>query len=162
MLSSPAAAAAVVLCLALDDCASISNAKLPAKLPAAFRARARKIPFRRRAFSVVQCAYSLERSLSDGGGSAAVSRQPPRSFIHLFFPRRNSTVMAKTIATILGVVFILVGIVGFLVGPATPMMPNFLGTHLTTTHNLLHIISGAIAPYFGLAGTLAPAKMFDI
>jgi hypothetical protein len=70
--------------------------------------------------------------------------------------------MAKTIATILGVVFILVGIVGFLVGPATPMMPNFLGTHLTTTHNLVHIISGAIALYFGLAGTLAAAKMFDI
>jgi len=70
--------------------------------------------------------------------------------------------MAKTIATILGVVFILVGIVGFLVGPATPMMPNFLGTHLTTTHNLVHLISGAIDLYFGFAGSLAAARMFDI
>src|SRR5438270_6572459 len=83
MLSSPAAAAAVVLCLALDDCASISNAKLPAKLPATFRARARKIPFTRRAFSVVQCAYSLERALSESGGqrcresSAAPLVHPP-------------------------------------------------------------------------------------
>jgi hypothetical protein len=71
--------------------------------------------------------------------------------------------MAKTIATILGVVFILVGIVGFIVGkPADPMTANFIGTHLTTTHNLVHIISGAIALYFGLAGTLAAARMFDI
>ncbi|HZT58482.1 MAG TPA: DUF4383 domain-containing protein [Pyrinomonadaceae bacterium] len=70
--------------------------------------------------------------------------------------------MAKTIATILGVVFILVGIVGFFVGPTTPMMPNFLGTHLSTTHNLVHIISGAISLYFGLAGTLGAAKTFDI
>src|SRR5207248_6157171 len=155
MLSSPAAAAAVVLCLALDDCASISNAKLPAKLPATFRARARKIPFTCRAFSVVQCAYSLERALSESGGSAAVSRQPPRSFIHLFFPRRNSTVMAKTIATILGVVFILVGIVGFI-------SHDFLGTHLTMAHNLVHIVSGALALYFGLAGSLSAARLFCI
>jgi hypothetical protein len=71
--------------------------------------------------------------------------------------------MAKTIATILGVVFILVGIVGFLVGkPADPMTANFIGTHLTTSHNLVHIISGAISLYFGLAGSLSAARMFDI
>jgi hypothetical protein len=63
--------------------------------------------------------------------------------------------MAKTIATILGVVFILVGIVGF-------FAPTLMGTHLSTTHNLVHIISGAIALYFGLAGTLGAAKTFDI
>jgi hypothetical protein len=61
--------------------------------------------------------------------------------------------MAKTISTILGVVFILVGIVGFVV-------PGFLGTHLSLAHNLVHIISGAIALYFGLAGTLAGARLF--
>lgn len=71
--------------------------------------------------------------------------------------------MAKTIATILGVVFILVGLVGFIVGKsADPMTPNFIGTHLTTSHNLVHIISGAIALYFGLAGTLSAARLFDI
>jgi hypothetical protein len=63
--------------------------------------------------------------------------------------------MAKTIATILGVVFILVGIVGF-------FAPGLMGTHLSTTHNLVHIISGAIALYFGLAGSLGAAKTFDI
>jgi hypothetical protein len=61
--------------------------------------------------------------------------------------------MAKTISTLLGVVFILVGLVGFIV-------PGFLGTHLSLAHNLVHIISGAVALYFGLAGTLAGARMF--
>src|ERR687884_17591 len=63
--------------------------------------------------------------------------------------------MAKTIATILGVAFILVGIIGFI-------SPGFLGTHLSTTHNLVHLLSGAVALYFGLAGTLAAARTFDI
>jgi hypothetical protein len=61
--------------------------------------------------------------------------------------------MAKTISTILGVVFILVGLIGFIV-------PGFLGTHLSLAHNLVHIISGAVALYFGLAGTLAGARLF--
>lgn len=61
--------------------------------------------------------------------------------------------MAKTIATILGVVFILVGLLGF-------VMPGVLGMHLNTTHNLVHLISGAAALYLGLAGTLSAARMF--
>jgi hypothetical protein len=63
--------------------------------------------------------------------------------------------MAKTIATILGVAFILVGIIGF-------VSPGFLGTHLSTTHNLVHIISGAVALYFGLSASLSAARTFDI
>lgn len=63
--------------------------------------------------------------------------------------------MAKTIATILGIAFLLVGVIGF-------VSPGFLGTHLNTVHNLVHIISGAVALYFGLAGTLAGARTFDI
>ena len=63
--------------------------------------------------------------------------------------------MAKTIAKILGVVFILVGLVGFI-------MPTFLGTHLGMTHNLVHLISGAVALYFGFAGTLSAARLFCI
>lgn len=61
--------------------------------------------------------------------------------------------MAKTIATVLGIAFILVGIIGFI-------SPGFLGTHLSLAHNLVHIISGAVALYFGLAGTLSGARLF--
>ena len=63
--------------------------------------------------------------------------------------------MAKTVCKLLGVVFILVGLVGF-------VAPGFLGTHLSLTHNLVHIISGAVALYFGFAGTLSGARMFCI
>src|ERR687886_1383081 len=63
--------------------------------------------------------------------------------------------MAKTICTLLGVVFLLVGIIGF-------FSPNLMGTHLTTTHNLVHIISGLISLYFGLAGSLTGARGFAL
>ncbi len=63
--------------------------------------------------------------------------------------------MAKTICKILGVVFLLVGIVGF-------VMPGFLGTHLSIVHNLVHLISGAVALYLGFAGTLSAARLFCI
>jgi hypothetical protein len=61
--------------------------------------------------------------------------------------------MAKTIAMIMGVIFILVGLVGF-------VSHNFLGTHLTTSHNLIHLISGAVSLYLGLKGSLSAARLF--
>ena len=63
--------------------------------------------------------------------------------------------MAKRICTILGIVFLLVGVIGF-------VAPGFLGAHLTTPHNLVHIVSGAIALYLGLAGSLSAARLFCI
>lgn len=61
--------------------------------------------------------------------------------------------MAKTICKILGVVFLLVGVCGFVV-------PGLLGTHLSVVHNLVHIISGAVALYLGFAGSLSAARLF--
>ena len=61
--------------------------------------------------------------------------------------------MAKAVCKILGVVFILVGICGFL-------LPNLLGAHLTLAHNAVHLVSGAIALYFGFAGTATTARGF--
>ena len=63
--------------------------------------------------------------------------------------------MAKTVCKILGVVLILVGLLGF-------VQPGFLGAHLTGAHNAIHIVSGAIALYFGFAGSLAGAKSFSL
>jgi uncharacterized membrane protein HdeD (DUF308 family) len=63
--------------------------------------------------------------------------------------------MAKTVAKILGVVFILIGLIGF-------VSPGFAGTHLNTTHNLVHLISGAVALYFGFAASISAARTFDI
>jgi hypothetical protein len=61
--------------------------------------------------------------------------------------------MAKTICKILGVVFLLVGVVGF-------ASPHLLGAHLSPTHNVIHIVSGVIALYFGFAASLGGAKGF--
>lgn len=61
--------------------------------------------------------------------------------------------MAKTVCRILGVVFVLVGLIGF-------VSPRLLGAHLSLAHNLVHIVSGVIALYFGFAGTLSAAKAF--
>ena len=61
--------------------------------------------------------------------------------------------MAKTVCKLLGVVFVLVGIAGF-------VAPTLLGAHLTMAHNLVHIVSGAIALYFGFAGSAGGAKGF--
>ena len=61
--------------------------------------------------------------------------------------------MAKTACKILGVVFLLVGVCGF-------AAPNLLGAHLMPVHNVIHIVSGAVALYFGFAGSLSGAKTF--
>jgi hypothetical protein len=61
--------------------------------------------------------------------------------------------MANRIATILGVLFLLVGVCGFL-------MPNLLGAHLTFAHNIIHLVSGAISLWLGLKGTPGGAKTF--
>lgn len=61
--------------------------------------------------------------------------------------------MAKTVCKILGVVFVLVGLCGF-------ALPHLLGAHLTTPHNLVHIVSGIAALYFGFAGSLSAARAF--
>jgi uncharacterized protein DUF4383/short repeat uncharacterized protein DUF308 len=63
--------------------------------------------------------------------------------------------MAKTVCKILGVVFLLVGVCGF-------VAPKLFGAHLTPAHNAVHIVSGVIALYFGFAGTLSGAKIFSL
>jgi hypothetical protein len=67
--------------------------------------------------------------------------------------------MAKTIAKVLGVVLLLVGILGF-----THVL-DFLGAHIGPDHvfhNLIHLGSGIVALYFGFSGSLSGAKAFCI
>lgn len=61
--------------------------------------------------------------------------------------------MAKTVCKLLGIVLVIVGIAGF-------VAPNLLGAHLMPVHNLVHLVSGAIALYFGFAGSAGAAKGF--
>jgi hypothetical protein len=61
--------------------------------------------------------------------------------------------MAKTVCKILGVVFVIVGLCGF-------AKPGLLGAHLNAPHNLVHIVSGVVALYFGFAGSASGAKGF--
>jgi uncharacterized membrane protein HdeD (DUF308 family) len=63
--------------------------------------------------------------------------------------------MAKTVCKLLGVVLLLVGIIGFI-------KPGFAGTHLSMAHNLVHILSGIIALYFGFAASLSGARGFAL
>jgi len=63
--------------------------------------------------------------------------------------------MAKTVCKILGVVLLLVGVIGF-------AKSDLLGAHLTSAHNVVHLLSGVLALYFGFAGTLSAAKMFSL
>ncbi len=61
--------------------------------------------------------------------------------------------MAKTLCKILGVVLLVVGLVGF-------AMPNLLGMHLTAIHNIVHLLTAAIALYLGFAGSPEGARTF--
>ena len=63
--------------------------------------------------------------------------------------------MAKTVATILGIGFLLVGILGF-------VAPDVMGMHLSMAHNIVHLVSGALALWIGLAGSYSAARSFCI
>ena len=63
--------------------------------------------------------------------------------------------MAKLIATVVGVVLILVGVVGF-------FSPNLLGAHLGKIHNAVHLVSGGASLYFGMKGSVGAARQFCI
>jgi uncharacterized membrane protein HdeD (DUF308 family) len=63
--------------------------------------------------------------------------------------------MAKVICKVLGVVFLIVGLLGF-------VSPNLLGMHLSGIHNIIHLISAALALYFGFAASPSAARAFSL
>jgi hypothetical protein len=73
----------------------------------------------------------------------------------LLAPVANGGIMAKTVALWLGIGFVLVGIVGF-------VAPEMLGMHLSATHSVIHLVTGAVSIYFGTKGTVEAARIFCI
>lgn len=63
--------------------------------------------------------------------------------------------MANRVATILGIGFLLIGVIGF-------VAPTALGMHLTLAHNIVHLATGAISLWLGLKGTPSAARTFCI
>lgn len=61
--------------------------------------------------------------------------------------------MPKTVCKLLGLIFLIVGIAGI-------FSHNLLGAHLTMPHNVVHIVSGVIALYFGFSGSYSGARGF--
>src|ERR1700682_4945426 len=66
--------------------------------------------------------------------------------------------MVKTAAILFGVVFLLVGILGFV--PAATSNEMLLGTfHVNFAHNLVHLASGVVFLLCGMAGA-GPSRTF--
>ena len=61
--------------------------------------------------------------------------------------------MAKTVCKLLGLIFVIVGIAGI-------FSHNLLGAHLSMAHNVVHLVSGVIALYFGFSGSYGGARGF--
>src|SRR6266513_366087 len=69
--------------------------------------------------------------------------------------------MLKTAALIFGVVFLLVGVLGFVPGITDGQM--LLGIfHVNGKHNLVHLLSGAVALYAGLTSVAASRIYFRV
>ena len=59
--------------------------------------------------------------------------------------------MAKNICMGLGVLFVIVGLLGFI-------DHRFLGMHLNNTHNVVHLVTGALAIWFAMRGHLSARR----
>ena len=69
--------------------------------------------------------------------------------------------MAKTMAILFGVVFLVVGILGFV--PAVTKDDMLLGIfHVNAAHNCVHLLSGVVALVCGMAGVGASRLYFKI
>jgi hypothetical protein len=92
-----------------------------------------------------QAAVLFDRErLNNRGRSPAIETRKQRRFV-----------MAKAICKVLGVVFLIIGLLGF-------VSPNLLGMHLSGFHNIIHLISAALALYFGFAASPSAARTFSL
>jgi len=69
--------------------------------------------------------------------------------------------MVKTMAVLFGVVFLVVGALGFV--PAVTKDDMLLGIfHVNTAHNVVHLLSGVVALFCGMSGVGASKNYFRI
>src|SRR2546421_1905171 len=69
--------------------------------------------------------------------------------------------MVKTMAVLFGVVFLLVGILGFV--PAVTKDQMLLGIfHVNAAHNAVHLLSGAVALFAGMTSAGASRTYFRV
>ena len=69
--------------------------------------------------------------------------------------------MVKTMAVLFGVVFLLIGILGFV--PAVTKDEMLLGIfHVNAAHNVVHLLSGAVALFCGMNSVSASRMYFRI
>jgi uncharacterized protein DUF4383 len=61
--------------------------------------------------------------------------------------------MAKTLCKVAGFLFLIVGLAGF-------AMPTLMGFHLTPIHNIIHVLTGAIALFLGFSASYDAARTF--
>ena len=65
----------------------------------------------------------------------------------------NANIMITKTTTFGGVLLVVVGLLGFIA-------PNFMGMHLSAAHNVMLLLSGVLAFYFGLMATEAAGRTF--
>ncbi|HVR70372.1 MAG TPA: hypothetical protein VMT87_05955 [Vicinamibacteria bacterium] len=63
--------------------------------------------------------------------------------------------MVKTLNKVIGVVLLVVGLWGL-------AEPNLLGMHLTPVHNVIHLLTAAVALYMGFVASVSAARTFSI
>ncbi|XGC80050.1 DUF4383 domain-containing protein [Bdellovibrio bacteriovorus] len=76
----------------------------------------------------------------------------PSASTQLAVPTKKS--YAQEVCVVLGATSVVIGLIGF-------VADNFLGAHLSYTHNVIHVVSGAMAMWFGF-DSLANAKRFSV
>ncbi len=69
--------------------------------------------------------------------------------------------VTKTMATVFGVVFLLVGILGFIPGVTNDSMLFGL-FHVNVAHNVVHLLSGAIALWAGMQSAAYSKTYFQV
>ena len=63
--------------------------------------------------------------------------------------------MVKTFNKVVGVILLVAGLWGL-------AEPNLLGMHLTPMHNIIHLLTAAMALYMGFAASVSAARTFSI